>query len=172
MSIKLLTNLKSLTEDDTGRQVAFTILNLDGFLQTQKLPTDKKYWLEIKGYQDKRTLDQNRYLWALVGEIDKAMNGGRRDDPMKVYCDLLKEAGAKTYMIEAPLAAELDLRQNFRAVAYLGKSEKPGKGIYEVFVGSSKFDKQEMSLLIDTVLNRASELDIATEFYEEVFYGQ
>lgn len=171
MSIKLLVSVDEAVEDDRGAHSTISIHNLQGFLQYKELDPEKRYWVEVKEFKEKRSLDQNRYLWAIIGEIDKAMNGGRRDDPMKVYCDLLKEAGAKSYFIEAPLAAELDLRRTFRAVAYLGQSEKPGKGIYEVFLGSSTFDKREMNVLIDTVLNRATELDIPTEFYEEAFYG-
>ena len=45
---------------------------------------DKKY--EIKEYTDKRSLDQNKYYWKLLGELAKKM----RVSPDEIHFEMIK----------------------------------------------------------------------------------
>ena len=46
----------------------------------QDLNKDELYSIVITKARDKRTEQQNKYMWALIGEIDKARNGERSND--------------------------------------------------------------------------------------------
>lgn len=46
---------------------------------------------EITRIKDKKTLQQNRYMWELIHQIAKK----QKQDEMEVYCQALQEANAK-----------------------------------------------------------------------------
>ena len=46
----------------------------------QELNKEDLYSINISKARDKRTDKQNKYMWALIGEIDKARNGERSND--------------------------------------------------------------------------------------------
>ena len=53
--------------------------------------TKQPYSLEIKVPKSKRSIDQNRLFWEIVGQISKATN----IDDMDIYCQIIEMAGAK-----------------------------------------------------------------------------
>lgn len=71
--------------------------------------------------------------------------------------------GVKTEYIAALPETEDTLKKQFRAIQYCNSFEHKGRTFnqYRVFVGSSKMDKAEMALLLDTVMDMASEVGIA-----------
>jgi len=55
---------------------------------------DGEYLITIEPKKKKRSIDQNRYFWALVGEIARKENGDLKDID-NLYTNLLQIAGAK-----------------------------------------------------------------------------
>ncbi|MBQ6126771.1 MAG: hypothetical protein IJI77_07135, partial [Erysipelotrichaceae bacterium] len=55
---------------------------------------DGEYLVSIEPKKKKRSLDQNRYFWKLVGEIAKKENGDLSDVDT-LYTNLLQMSGAK-----------------------------------------------------------------------------
>lgn len=155
---------RKLSDDDGNAEVSFTVEN---FIQKQRLSElekDKLYSLEIKEIKSKRSISQNKYMWALLSEIDRAING-RETDVMDIYIMALEMAQAKYTYIGALEETESELRKSFRAVKKIKPIDLNGKDgyMYKCFIGSSKMNVKEMNELIDTVLDMAAKAGIDTE---------
>lgn len=114
------------------------------------LPINQYYSLEIKPYKSSRSLEQNALLWALITQLaDKTGN-----DTMDVYISALEHANAKYTWIATVEEAESTLKKCFRVVKPFGTittSDNKTLIRYKCWIGSSKFDVEEMTKLIDFV---------------------
>lgn len=126
-------------------------------------PTEKKIEVEVKPYKSKRSLEQNRLLWALLGKMAFAMSGNKRKvSTEECYCIMLEEANvAYDYLLALP-SAEPALRKTFRVIRKLDEREVNGKtlNLYQYFIGSSKYNTQEMTELIEATLDKLAELGV------------
>lgn len=63
--------------------------------------------IEIKPVRDKRTLDQNRLMWALLNKLAQALSGGTPGGVTaeQCYLDLLADYGAEVETWRVPLKA-------------------------------------------------------------------
>ena len=115
---------------------------------------------EITRIKDKKTLQQNRYMWELIGQIAQKQN----QDEMEVYCQALQEANAKYTWLEGLPEIKEKLLQVYRAVQITRYEERFGKqfAIFKCYEGTSKYDKQEMMELLEIIIGWAEELDIPT----------
>lgn len=125
-----------------------------------ELDSTKEYLIEIKDPKDKRTLRQNRHMWALISQIAKKQH----QEDMEIYCQVLEEANAKYEYVLGLESIEDELRKNFRAVKVARPEYYKGKKmlVYKCFVGSSKMNKKEMAELLEIVKRWATELNIPT----------
>lgn len=125
--------------------------------------TGKKLEVEVKVHRSKRSLEQNRLLWLLLGKMAVAMSGNKRKvSSDECYCLMLEEANvAFDYLLALP-EAEPMLKKSFRVVRKIGEREVNGKtlNMYQYFIGSSKYDVKEMTELIEAVLDRLAELGV------------
>lgn len=166
--MKIIGRLHDVLQTLTGKTiVSFAVENFTHAHMLQSLEHEKDYSIEIKEVKSKRTLQQNKYMWALLHEIDIAMNG-RPTDEYEIYVMCLERANAKFDYIGALPEAEQALKENFRAVKYIKPIDLNGKqgNMYKVFIGSSKMDTKEMNILIDTVLDVAQEVGIETDYWK------
>lgn len=140
-----------------------------------QIDESKKYEVTIKEYKSKRSLEQNSYMWLLIGEIDKKLNGGRPKEPIDVYIQCLKKANAKYDFIYIMHEAVNEFKKKFRAMEYIGEVEVNGIMLenWKVFYGSSTMNTKEMSNLIDCVLDYAYEVGIEDieNYWEEILKG-
>lgn len=165
--MKVIAKIKEVLQDYRGNTIAsFLIPNYTHRQLLQGLDPNKEYSLEIKEVKSKRTLQQNKYMWALFHEIDVAMNGEATNE-MDVYITCLELANAKFDYIACLPEAEEALRANFRAVKFMKTCMINGKeaNAYKVFIGSSKMDVKEMNMVIDKAIEMAQELGIETDYY-------
>lgn len=170
--MKAIAKFKDLLLDTNGSGVVSLIV--DNFRQIQELKQlepAKTYSVEIKEVKSKRSLEQNKLLWKLLGEIDKVMNGGRSDDVMNIYTLALEKSNAKYEYIGALVEAEEMLKQNFRAVKKIKPIDLNGKEgwMFKVYYGSSKMDTKECTQLIEVVLDMAEQVGINTDYYTRQF---
>ena len=124
---------------------------------------NKEYVIDIKEVRSKRTLQQNKYMWALIHEI--ADHEDVNQDEMDIYTFALEEARAKyIYLLGTP-DAEDELRKNFRAVRVVRPTEENGKKfiVYKCFIGTSKMDTKQMNKVLDVIIAWAEELGIETD---------
>lgn len=127
-----------------------------------KLDRTKKYLMEVKEPKDKKTLQQNNYMWALINEIAKK----QYQDEMEVYCQALEEANTKYTWLKGLKETKEDLLKVFRAVK-ITRYDEDGFAIFKCFYGTSKMNKKELSQVIDIVKSWAIELGIPTQ--EELY---
>ena len=115
---------------------------------------------EITRIKDKKTLQQNRYMWSLIDQIAQKQN----QDEMEVYCQALQEANAKYTWLEGLPEIKEKLLQVYRAVQITRYEERFGKqfAIFKCYEGTSKYDKKEMMELLEIIIGWAEELDIPT----------
>lgn len=147
--------------------ITFRISNLRHATIAEGIEKDKLLALDINPVKSKRSAEQNKYMWALLHDIDIAMNGENSNAEWDIYCDALEKAGAKFEYMQCRIEAEEMLKHYFRAVRYVAPADE-GFGIYKCYWGSSKMDTKEMGKLIDTVLDMASEVGIETSYWESV----
>ena len=161
--------LKRVVNEDGDTEVTFKISNYRDKEIIKELQKDVLYRINCNVVKSKRTIEQNKLMWALIHEINVARGTERATDDWDIYIEALERAGAKyEYMAVLPEAEGL-LKENFRAVQYMNSFEHKGRTFnsYKVFYGSSKMNTKEMTVLLETVLDMASEMDIypkETEF--------
>lgn len=166
--MKIIARKQKIMQDEDGSGIL--ILNVPSYgdvLRLKELSTEETLAIDIKTKKSGRSLEQNRYMWALINEIDRVINGGRPKDPWGVYINALKRTGAKSDVVIAVNEAEKDLKKAFRAVEYIQPYDEQ-KGVFRCYYGSSKMNTKEMTDLIDTLLDVASENDINTGYWEEL----
>ena len=126
---------------------------------------DKPVEIIIKRYREKRSLDANAYLWALIGKIGDAL----RESKEEIYFDMLKRYGQGGAVSVEQKYAE-DFKRSYKYNDFLGSSTLNGKTFqhFRFWVGSSEYNTEEMSILIDGVVREAKDLGIETMSPEEL----
>lgn len=131
-----------------------------------------KLSIEVKQYHSKRSLEQNRLLWSLLGKLAEAMSGSKdKVSSEEAYCIMLEQANVKAdYMLALP-EAEPMIKQCFRVVRKVGeRTLENGKtlNMYQYFVGTSKYDTKQMTDFINAVINKLAELGVVDSEIESV----
>lgn len=168
--MKVLAKLNNLLVGQNGQ--GYLTLRVNSFRHVamlNELEEEKTYSVEIKEIKSQRTIQQNNYLWALIHDIDVAING-KPTDEMDIYAMLLERASAKFDYIGALEVTEPMLKKNFRAIKKIKEIDLNGvQGyMYKVFIGSSKMNTKEMKQLIDTALDVAGELGLDMDYWNGV----
>ncbi len=130
----------------------------DILIQLALFDKTKEYVCDIAEAKSKRSIEQNKLLWELIGKIANKTH----NDDIDVYCSLLEKANAKYEYILTANDMEETLKKSFRGVKFIRTQEINGKEcyVYKVYIGSSKMNTQEMTNLIDVALNIAAEYGI------------
>lgn len=166
--MKITAKKQSVMHQEDGTGILMLEIPIYGdVLRLQELSKEDTLAVDIKTKKSGRSLEQNRYMWALINEIDKAINGSRSNDPWGIYINALKRTGAKSDTLIAVNEAEKDLKKAFRAVEFVQPYDDT-RSVFRCYYGSSKMNTKEMTDLIDTLLDIASELDINTGYWEEL----
>lgn len=116
---------------------------------------DKDKRFSIKEYREKRSLDQNAYAWKLITEIGNVVRKSKEE----VYLDMLKHYGQSEVV---------SILSSINPSGYFKYYEAIGTGIvnnkefthYRIYKGSSEFDKSEMNIFIDGIIQECDNLNI------------
>ena len=116
--------------------------------------------LDIKVKREKRSLDANSALWLMLNKMAIKL----RTTKDELYLDMLDRYGVFTHVVVKPEAVKR-VMQEWRTVRELGKVTINGKtGIQlQCFYGSSQYNKEEFSTLLNGVIDEAKEIGI--DFY-------
>lgn len=154
---------KNITAEGIEVTFAFSYRYLS-FFEALK---NKDYSVEIKNTSNKRSLQSNSYLWALINEICKVQDG-HIGNANKLYVQLLEMTGARVeyamILEEAFTFFEKQLKY-CKVVDRVMIKHKPYVQV-ATFAGSSTFTQEEMNALIDTTLRYAAEVGIETEYWK------
>lgn len=128
--------------------------------------------VDIRPVKNKRTLDQNRLMWALLNRLALALSG---DTPGGVtaeqcYLDLLVEFGAEVETWRVPVKALPALRNTYRVVQMVELLDD-GYCMARLGLGSSSFDRQQMHDFLERIFDRLAEAGVddaeTTEQYRD-----
>ena len=114
----------------------------------------------VKKYRQKRSLSANAYAWTLITKIAQSMRPPLNKE--EVYVEMLKRYGQGDMV-----SIRKDRAQALRAFDYY---EVKGEGVVNgreflhvmVYVGSSKYNTQEMNIFISGIVEEARDLGIET----------
>lgn len=154
--------LKSVTNEESDKEITFLVRNYKDKEQIKDLEKEKPYRISLNLIKSKRSIEQNALLWSLIHEISVARGTERANDDWDIYLEALERAGAKFEYIAVLPEAERLLKESFRAVKLMNQFEHNNRlfNQYKVYYGSSKMNIKEMTLLLETVLDMASEVGI------------
>ena len=154
--------VKKVTNEDGNTEITFVINNYRDKEIIKELEKDVVYRINCNVAKSKRTIEQNKLMWALIHEINVARGTERATDDWNIYIEALERAGAKYEYVAVLPEAEGMLKEQFRAIKYMNSFEHNNRKFnsYKVFYGSSKMDMKEMTLLLETVLDMAAEIGI------------
>ena len=150
-----------LTGEISKADEGIIIINYNGFL-TEKIDLEKVYDIEIKEHKSKRSLDQNKLLWQLIGLIAKNQNKSDWD----IYLDLMQNCNIQPEYILALPETIKSLKSVYRVVIPLDETREVNGKILTIFkcqVGSSKLNTKEFKELLDYTIRLCGELDIDIE---------
>ena len=162
--MKIIANYTRKLIDDKGNiEITFTVDNW-AFKRSVNDLTKQPYSLEIKVPKSKRSIDQNRLLWDIIGQISKELDINDLD----IYAYLIEKTNAKYDEVVVKYEAIERLRSIFRAVKVIGPTKEHGETFVKArtYYGSSNFNTKEMTELINHALDYAEQSGVDTELYE------
>lgn len=127
--------------------------------------------LSLKEYREKRSLNANNYMWALIGKIATEMRISNDEVYHKMLCDY------GTFDLDDGMTKVVTLRADVKLDGWLFVHTKPIKTVefkgdmythYALIKGSSQYNTREMSHILDGVIYEAKELGIEVLTQEEL----
>ena len=123
--------------------------------------------LTVKKWREKRSLDQNSYLWELIEKIAVCTDSTKDE----VYEEFLRDYGFldtdENGYITITLRADIDIDRlpgHWRSYA----TDNPEWRVCRKIRGTSEYDTKEMSYFLDRVIEAAQELGIETLPLDEI----
>lgn len=122
-----------------------------------KFCPDKTYTVEIKQKRKVRSLNANAALWVLLGEMAAKL----RTSKDELYLEMLTRYGVFTHVVVKPNVVDR-VKAEWRTVRELGEVTINGQtGIQlQCYFGSSTYNTQEFTRLLDGVISEAREMGI------------
>lgn len=153
--------IKRLYNDKQQAEVTLLVENFRHASYLDELEQDVEYSVEIKKIKSKRSIQSNKFLWAMLHQLEVIT----RELAIDWYIKSLVDTGAKIDYIWGATKTEDILNKSFRAIQRVKfeRMKKLDGYWYRVIVGSSKFNQEEMTLLLDTVIRYCHEHQIETE---------
>lgn len=122
-----------------------------------------EYTAKIELKKNKRSLDQNSLMWALLTIYAEAQGGGRRGSvkPEDIYMRMLSKYGVAEFIMTVP-AAEETLKNVFKVISKVDTRDYNGKemAVFKCYYGSSTYDTKQMSDLINGIFDELSIIGI------------
>lgn len=123
----------------------------------------KVYDIDVKQHREQRSLDSNRYAWALMDKLAAKT----RIPKTEIYRSYIREIGGNsTIVCMQDIAVDTFCRKwESKGVGFLAErmqSKIPGCTNVIVYYGSSTYDTAQMSRLIDLIVQDCKEQGIET----------
>ena len=129
-----------------------------------KLKGQEKLNIKVGKFKQKRSLDANAYCWVLIHKLALSM----QITPLEVYRQAIVNVGCNHEIIPIKEEAAAHFKKIWEAKGLgwpcldLGKSKIPGYRNLAAYYGSSTYDVQQMSQLIDNLVQDCKALDLET----------
>ncbi len=125
---------------------------------------DKGKLYEIKPYRKRRSVNANDLLWHCIDKIARAIHS----DKWEVYLLMLKRYGVFTYGVFRKDKVEL-VKTMWRETEEIGEININGETGVQLllYFGSSTYDTEQFSRLLNGVISEMSEMGLRTPEQEE-----
>lgn len=146
-------------------KITFTVNEKSAAAEIDKIKDEQKLSIEATKYRKKRSLSANALLWACLGEIATVL----RTDKWDVYLLMLKRYGKFTYICVKPNVVEA-VKAQWRECEEVGKITLNGQEAVQLlcYFGSSTYNTQEMSVLLDGVISEMKEIGLQPPMSSEM----
>ena len=129
----------------------------------------EKLAIEIKPYRMRRSLDANAYCWVLLDKIAEKMSVPKED----IYREAIRNIGGNSEVVCVKNGAVNKLRQGWERNGLGWQTDTfPSKleGCTNVilYYGSSVYDTEQMSRLLDIIIQDCKALGIQTETPDKI----
>lgn len=134
-----------------------------------ELRAAEKLSIKVGKYKQKRSLDANAYCWVLISRLAEKLNIPKTD----IYRAAIREIGGNSDTICIQDKAVDSLRDGWEhnGIGWLTEtmpSKLEGCTNVVLYYGSSTYDKEQMSRLINNIVEECRQLGIETKSQEEV----
>lgn len=122
---------------------------------------------EIKKAKARRSLDANAYAWVIIDKLAETL----RMPKSEVYRNAVKDIGGNTEIYKGKPEAIRKLAEEWKQKGLGWQAdvmECDGYSVAVLYYGSSSYDKHQMSVFIDRLVQDAQALGIETKPQEEI----
>lgn len=158
--------IKDISRDWITNQlnISLSINEKNAISEIDKLKDDKLS-IKITKYRKKRSLDANGLLWSMLGQIAAVL----RADKWDIYLQMLKRYGKYTYICVKPNMVD-SVRLQWRESEVIGNVNINGSEAVQMlcYFGSSTYNTQEFSVLLDGVISEMKEMGLDTPLSEDM----
>lgn len=160
--------ISDMSIDIKTRKPKITFLADSNILTSLEELNGSKLNVEVKKYYSKRSLDANAYMWVLVRKLAERLE----ITAMDVYKKEIKDLGIYEVLPIKDEAVETFIRGWERKdsgwMCETFKSKLEGYTNVKAYYGSSSYDKNEMSRLLESIVQDCKELNIEVKSDEEI----
>lgn len=154
------------TDWQTGKfNVTFSLNENSSINEIAKLKDCEKVAIKMTKHRNRRSLDANALLWMCLGKIAEVL----RADKWDVYLQMLKRYGKFTYICVKPNVVDA-MKAQWRECEVVGEVNINGQKAVQMlcYFGSSTYDTQEFSVLLDGVITEMREMGLETPASEDM----
>lgn len=134
----------------------------------EELKNENKLNIELKKYRQKRSLDANAYMWVLISKLQEVINVSKE----QIYKDAIKNIGVYEVIPIKNEAVERFIdawkHNGLGWVCETTKSKLEGFTNILAYYGSSTYTTNEMSRLIDLIVEECKTQNIETMTPQEL----
>lgn len=151
-------------------QLTLEINELNDFKQlVDDLKECEKLSIEVKKFREKRSLDANAYAWVLMDKLASKMGESKED----IYREYIKNIGgnSETVCVQDKAVERLCEGWGKNGIGWQTdtfESKVPGCTNVILYFGSSTYDTEQMSRLLDLIIQDCKQVDIPTETPDEI----
>jgi len=128
---------------------------------------DKTYTADVRRFYNKRSIDANAYAWVLCDKIAEAIRSTKEN----IYVEAVRQVGAfvDLHVKDSEfVAARAAWHRNGLGWTTELIEQRSGYITFRAYYGSFIYNTQQMSRLIDWLIEEAQELGIETKTPDEV----
>ena len=155
--------IKSMSRNIFSKEYEVTFSTDKNILVDIENLTEKKLNIKVVQFRKKRSLDANAYCWVLIDKLSEKLNISKEE----LYRGYIKNIGGNNTVVCVPDKAVDDLTKGWQHNGLGWQTDTlPSKieGCTNVilYYGSSTYDTEQMSRLIDMVIQDCEAVDIST----------
>ena len=151
-------------------QLTLEVNELNDFKQlVDDLKECEKLSIEVKKFRERRSLDANAYAWVLMDKLASKMGESKVD----IYREYIKNIGgnSETVCVQNKAVDKLCEAWESKGIGWQTEtfpSKIEGCTNVILYYGSSPYDTEQMSRLLDLIIQDCKQLGIPTETPDEI----